>query len=349
MALVRYPAVGAPAKPRVSVCIANYNGVALLPDCIDSILAQDATFEVEILVHDDGSADASVILLRERYPQVELLASEENVGFCVSNNRMVDVARSEFVLLLNNDAALMPGALAELMGEAAARPAATILSLPQFDWDSGVLVDRGCLVDPFFNPIPNLSRGHASVAYVIGACLWLPRSLWRELDGFPAWMGSIGEDLFLCSLARLRGFEVMVAEGGGYRHRQGASFGGNKAEGAVLSTTVRRRHLSERNRLATLFVLTPAPAMWPLLTMFLCATVIEGTLLTVLLRDRSIWREVYAATLRWFLRELPRLRLRRAAEQQARRVGVAAFLRTMRPFPRKLVLLFHYGLPRFRR
>ena len=48
-------------KPRVSVCIANYNGEDLLPDCIDSVLSQQA--DIEILVHDDASTDGSLALL----------------------------------------------------------------------------------------------------------------------------------------------------------------------------------------------------------------------------------------------------------------------------------------------
>ena len=79
--------------PRISVCIANYNGVNVLGDCIDSVLAQTTDAPVEIIVHDDASTDASLQLLRERYPQVELIASEANVGFCIANNRMVAQAQ----------------------------------------------------------------------------------------------------------------------------------------------------------------------------------------------------------------------------------------------------------------
>ena len=107
-----------PAAPVCSVCIANYNGAGLLPDCLESILAQQGDFNVEIIVHDDASTDNSLDLLRQRYPQVEVLASTENVGFSVGNNRMVAHARGEYVLLLNNDAELYPDALATLLDAA---------------------------------------------------------------------------------------------------------------------------------------------------------------------------------------------------------------------------------------
>ena len=91
--------------------------------------------------------------------------------------------------------------------------------------------------------------GRREVAMVIGACLFLPRSLWADLGGFPEWLESIGEDLYLCCVARLRGRSVKVTGASGYRHRQGASFGGNRATAQGLQTTFRRRYLSERNKL----------------------------------------------------------------------------------------------------
>ena len=159
MAMVQHhPSLNRAAAPACSVCIANYNGAHMLAECLDSVLAQQTDASIEIIVHDDASTDGSVAFLRERYPQVEVLASDENVGFCIGNNRMVAHARGEYVLLLNNDAALFTDALATLLAAASAQPAAGILTLPQYDWESGEIVDRGCLLDPFYNPVPNLDE-----------------------------------------------------------------------------------------------------------------------------------------------------------------------------------------------
>ena len=79
--------------------------------------------------------------------------------------------------LLNNDAELYPDALRALHDEAEAIGEPAILSLPQYDFVTGELIDRGCLLDPFFNPVPNLDPGRRDVAMVIGACLWIPGPL----------------------------------------------------------------------------------------------------------------------------------------------------------------------------
>lgn len=331
--------------PVVSVCIANYNGEQMIADCIDSLLVQDCGSDIEIIVHDDASTDSSVALLRLRYPQVTLLVSESNVGFCVSNNRMVAAAHGEFVLLLNNDAALFPDALSTLLAAARVTGNPGILALPQYDWQTGALVDRGCLLDPFYNPIPNLDAGRRDVAMVIGACLWIPHALWNELGGFPEWMGSIAEDMYLCCQARLRGRQVQVVQASGYRHWQGRSFGGNRVNEGRLQSTYRRRALSERNKTFVMFVMTPGILMWPLFALHLAMLATEGLLLALLKRDPSVWPRIYWPAIKSPFKQHDALQARRQVEQAERRVGWHLYASTMRLFPRKLSLLRRHGLP----
>ena len=218
-------------QPVCTVCIANYNGMALIDACIQSVLEQDCNFDVEIIVHDDASTDGSAQYIRARYPQVKLIASTENVGFCISNNRMVDIAEGEYILLLNNDAALFPDALRTLHDAATGLAQPAILGLPQYDAGTGELIDIGSRFDMFLNPIPNLDPARNEVGMIIGACLWLPRGLWNELGGFPDWFGSLAEDMLLCCLARLYGYKVVALPDSGFSHWVGQSLGGGKVTG----------------------------------------------------------------------------------------------------------------------
>jgi GT2 family glycosyltransferase len=348
MALVHYPSLNRPARPTCSVCIANYNGEQLLVECLESVLEQQGAFSMEVIVHDDASSDGSVALLRATYPQVELLASDENVGFCTSNNRMVAHARGDYVLLLNNDAALMHGAIEALLTAATSSGEPSILTLPQFDWLTGDLVDRGCLLDPFYNPIPNLDPARSDVAYVIGACLWCPREAWKVLGGFPEWMESLGEDLYVCGVARLRGMSARALSTSGYRHRQGASFGGNRAGADGLQTSVKRRRLSERNKTCALFILTPGLVMWPLLAAHLVALAMEGLVLSLLRRDTILWRAVYLPAIATPFREREVLRARRREVQETRTISVAHWFSAVCWQLRKVAMLRRYGVPTVR-
>ena len=143
------------ALPLISVCIANYNGAGMISGCIEFVLRQDCNFPVEIIVHDDASTDSSAETVDREFPGVRLIRSAENVGFCVANNRMADIARGRYLLLLNNDATLWPDALSALHIEADRLSCPAILTLPQYDADTGDLLDIGCRLDPFLNPVPN--------------------------------------------------------------------------------------------------------------------------------------------------------------------------------------------------
>ena len=142
-------------KPTCSVCIANYNGMEVIEACIRSVQLQDINAQIEIIVHDDASTDNSAIFIQNKFPDVKLIHSKENVGFCISNNRMAEVAKGEYLLFLNNDAELYSDALRTLYNSARKEPSA-ILGLPQYNAETGKLIDRGQFFDLFLNPIPNL-------------------------------------------------------------------------------------------------------------------------------------------------------------------------------------------------
>ncbi len=334
--------------PLVSICIANFNGMDVIDDCLRSIREQFGGISVEIVVHDDASSDASVAHIRTHYPQVQLIASQTNVGFCVANNRMAERARGRYLLLLNNDAALFPDALQAFVSEAQRLQEigrSAILTLPQFDAASGTLVDRGCLLDPFFNPVPNLDPGRSDVAMVIGACLWIPKDLWQELEGFPEWFGSIAEDMYLCCRARLAGHAVRALDVSGYRHWQGKSFGGGKVVGKQLATTVRRRQLSERNKTFVMVASFPFPLFQLMFPLHVLALLVEGLVFSVVKWDRKIFIEIYANSLLALWRQAPALGALRKTLQSKKAVDWKTYLSTMRWRHHKIYLLCAYGVP----
>ena len=159
-----------------SVCIANYQGIALIDDCIDSVYRQAIDFNIEIIVHDDASSDGSAAHIRAKYPFVRVIESHENVGYCIANNRMAAMATGRYLLLLNNDAMLLPGALDVLRSEAGRIAGPAILTLPQYDAISGELLDIGSRLDPFLNAVPNRDCALADVGMVAGACLWIDQA-----------------------------------------------------------------------------------------------------------------------------------------------------------------------------
>ena len=335
-------------NPIISICIANYNGEHLLTVCIQSVINQSFDQPIEIIVHDDASTDHSVNLMRSQFPQVILIESQNNVGFCISNNRMVAAAKGEFILLLNNDAALYPNALCCFYNYAKQQKKPGILGLPQYHMETGELIDRGSVFDPFLNPIPNLDKNRTQVGMVIGACLWIPKTLWQKLGGFPEWFHTLAEDMFICCYARLSGYPVEVLSVSGFKHWVGQNIGGGKVVNNRLRTTVSRRALSERNKTFTMLLCYSVPVLFVVMPIHLILLIIEGFLLSLIKWDFQVWREIYWKCLSeiWAHRKI--LRQTRKRIQQEREVSVSVFFKPYTLFPHKLRMLWRHGFPEVR-
>jgi glycosyltransferase involved in cell wall biosynthesis len=331
--------------PLISVCVANYNGIGVIDQCLTSVAGQAGDLPVEVIVHDDASTDDSVAHVLRHHPGVRLIASRENVGFCTANNRMASMARGRYLLLLNNDATLFPDALQTLLDAAKRVAQPAILGLPQYDAYSGELIDIGSRLDLFLNPVPNKSPDAADVGMVSGACFWIDRSLWEELGGFPEWFGSIAEDLYLCCRARLAGHLVIALGSSGFRHWVGRSLGGGKVVGGRLVTTLGRRALSERNKLYVMAVTYPPPMLQLVLPVNLVLLLLEGMVLALLNRRWRLCNDIYISSMKSLWRQRTKLRRVRSESQRQRRVGLRDFFRGSGLLPHKLRLLLKHGAP----
>ena len=88
---------------KLSVIIVNYNVRAYLEQCLRTVFTALEGLEGEVFVVDNLSTDGSVEMVREKFPQVKLIANQENVGFSRANNQAIRVAKGDHVLLLNPD------------------------------------------------------------------------------------------------------------------------------------------------------------------------------------------------------------------------------------------------------
>ncbi|MFT6001011.1 MAG: GT2 family glycosyltransferase [Neolewinella sp.] len=87
----------------LSVIIVNYNVQYFLEQALLSVERAMAGMEVEVWVVDNNSADASLAMVRERFPWVKLIANTHNPGFSVANNQAIRQSSGKYVLLLNPD------------------------------------------------------------------------------------------------------------------------------------------------------------------------------------------------------------------------------------------------------
>lgn len=88
---------------KLSIIIVNYNVSCFLEQALKSVYHALKNIEAEVFVVDNHSEDDSLEMLKEKFPQVQLIANKENVGFARANNQAIRMSQGEYVLLLNPD------------------------------------------------------------------------------------------------------------------------------------------------------------------------------------------------------------------------------------------------------
>jgi len=78
---------------------------------------------IEVIVVDNASTDGTMEMVRQRFPSVRLISRDKNEGYARSNNVGLAIARGRYLLLLNSDTEVIPGALAEMISFMDAHPA----------------------------------------------------------------------------------------------------------------------------------------------------------------------------------------------------------------------------------
>src|SRR5437868_12232083 len=99
----------------VSIVIVNYNTAALLRNCLTSVTQTEGRV-CQVIVVDNGSADGSPDMVEREFPGVCLVRNRLNSGFAKANNQGIRLAKSKYILLLNSDTIVRPGALGIMTG-----------------------------------------------------------------------------------------------------------------------------------------------------------------------------------------------------------------------------------------
>jgi GT2 family glycosyltransferase len=105
-------------RPRVTIVIVTFNVQDVVAQCLTSLVTHPSALPHEVIVVDNGSRDATLDMIRTRWPAVRTLALERNAGFAAANNAGIQetaAGASPWVLLLNPDTIVPPGAIESLV------------------------------------------------------------------------------------------------------------------------------------------------------------------------------------------------------------------------------------------
>jgi N-acetylglucosaminyl-diphospho-decaprenol L-rhamnosyltransferase len=102
-------------QARVRAVVVSWNGAHLLPNCLDSLLAQTVAADLEVVVVDNASEDGTTTMLSERYPGANVVRSESNLGFAGGADLGLANFAGPFIALLNNDATFDRDAIEQMI------------------------------------------------------------------------------------------------------------------------------------------------------------------------------------------------------------------------------------------
>lgn len=106
----------------LSIVIVSWNVRDLLQTCLESLRPHWERTWAEVIVVDNASTDGTPDLVRDRYPAVRLIANLANRGFGAANNQGMAAASGRYILLLNPDTVVLPGALETMVAFLEAHP-----------------------------------------------------------------------------------------------------------------------------------------------------------------------------------------------------------------------------------
>ena len=211
------------APPLLSICIVSWNTRQLLKDCLESIYADPQSPAWEVIVVDNASTDDSAAMVESCFPQVELIASPGNRGFAGGNNLAMERARGRYLLLLNSDTQVEPGALTGLVDFMEAHPQAGAAGPKLVHADGALQLSCGRLpnlTSELINKLllhklfPYFKLGrwdHAeirAVGWVTGACLLVRREVVEQVGRLDTRIFMFYEDLEWCMRIRKAGWKI---------------------------------------------------------------------------------------------------------------------------------------------
>ncbi|MBI2327824.1 glycosyltransferase family 2 protein [Candidatus Curtissbacteria bacterium] len=99
----------------LSISLLSFNTKELLENCLNSIIKNTKSITYEILLVDNGSKDGSAQMVKQKFPQVKLVASRQNKLYIKGHNQNLRRVKGRYFLILNEDTEIGPGVLEKMV------------------------------------------------------------------------------------------------------------------------------------------------------------------------------------------------------------------------------------------
>ena len=238
-----------PAPVGLSVVLVTYRTRDVARDCLASLYAGGGLdgLNAEVILVDNASGDGTVETVQTEFPQVTVIASQENLGFSRANNRATAGATGRHILLLNPDTIVPRGTLARCIAFLDTQPADVAALTCRVESPDGTLqrdcsrrfvtpwseCSRALLLDRLFprsdlfnpEPIPHWDRQDTrAVEAILGAFMLIRHTALERIGGLDERFFLMYEDMDWCKRASLAGFRILFWPDARITHIGGSSW-----------------------------------------------------------------------------------------------------------------------------
>ncbi|MGS4346648.1 glycosyltransferase family 2 protein [Myroides odoratus] len=214
---------------QLSIIILNYNVRYFLEQCIKSVQSAIEGIEAEIIVVDNNSQDDSAQMMETLFPEVCYIANQENLGFPKGNNIGVKQAKGKYICILNPDTVVAEDTFHQLLTLFESKRKLGIVGCQLIDGRGGFLPESKRGIPTYWRsfmkvsglyrlfPSSTLANGYYAshlpadnsgpVEILVGAFMFMSRSLYSELGGFDERFFMYVEDTDLSYSSLKQGYE----------------------------------------------------------------------------------------------------------------------------------------------
>lgn len=226
---------------KLSIIIVNYNVTQLLRNCLLSIEKYLENISYEVIVIDNKSPDSSWGDLIPEFPKVHFIASETNDGFSKANNKAIQSAKGEYLLILNPDTEIEGFYMNEILDFADSKPEFGCLGARMHDANGIFLPESKRSVPDMFNSFEKLftkfkknnSKSYyrndigefevAEVEVITGAFFLVKNAVYNKIGGLDEKYFMYGEDIDICYTLLNHGFQNYYYGKASILHHKGES------------------------------------------------------------------------------------------------------------------------------